>query len=95
MSAPTSVLPGSAPPRGVPAELPPGFLDELPPGTEVLVLASLDVAEAEHQLILRALERTANNRTAAAALLGMHPRTLRRKMRAMHIAPRKARPAEG
>jgi DNA-binding NtrC family response regulator len=70
------------------------FSAALPPGTEVLVLTSLDVAEAEHQLILRALERTANNRTAAAALLGMHPRTLRRKMRAMHIAPRKAARAD-
>lgn len=68
--------------------LPPEFLAELPPGTEVLVLPSLDVAEAERRLIQRALERTANNRTAAAALLGMHPRTLRRKMRAMHFAPR-------
>jgi DNA-binding NtrC family response regulator len=76
-------------------ELSQDFQADLPPGAEVLVLTSLDVAEAEHQLILRALERTANNRTAAAALLGMHPRTLRRKMRAMHIAPRRARPAEG
>lgn len=68
--------------------LPQEFLAELPPGTQVLVLTSLDVAEAEHQLILLALERTANNRTAAAALLGMHPRTLRRKVRAMHLGPR-------
>lgn len=68
--------------------LPQEFLAELPPGAEVLVLPSLDVAEAERRLILRALERTANNRTAAAALLGMHPRTLRRKMRAMQLAPR-------
>ncbi len=82
MSAPTTIHPTPSRPMAASAEL--------PPGTEVLVLASLDVGEAEHQLILRALERTANNRTAAAALLGMHPRTLRRKMRAMHIAPRRA-----
>lgn len=67
--------------------VPSKFLEALPPGSEVLVLPSLDVAEAERLLILRALERTANNRTTAAALLGMHPRTLRRKMRAMRIAP--------
>ena len=75
-------------------ELPSQFRVSLPPGTEVLVLPSLDVAEAERLLILRALERTENNRTAAAALLGMHPRTLRRKMRAMHIAPGTAAPSD-
>ena len=86
MSAPSTIHPTPSRPLPVAAEQ--------PPGTEVLVLASLDVGEAEHQLILRALERTANNRTAAAALLGMHPRTLRRKMRAMHIAPRTAARAD-
>jgi DNA-binding NtrC family response regulator len=70
--------------------LPEEFLAALPPGSEVLVLSSLDVSDAERLLIVRALERTEDNRTAAAALLGMHPRTLRRKMRAMHIAPRQA-----
>lgn len=70
--------------------LPQEFLESLPPGAEVLVLPSLDVAEAERLLILRALERTENNRTAAAALLGMHPRTLRRKMRVVQVAPRSA-----
>jgi DNA-binding protein Fis len=78
MSAPTMIT-------GIPT-LPLEFLAALPPGAEVLVLSSLDVAEAERVLLLRALERTENNRTAAAALLGMHPRTLRRKMRAMHTA---------
>lgn len=87
MNAPTMILPAPPLPREFPAEL--------PPGAEVLVLTSLDVAEAERQLILRALERTANNRTAAAALLGMHPRTLRRKLRAMQVEPRKAAPAGG
>lgn len=82
MSAPATVLHAVSPSQGVPAEL--------PPGTEVLVLSSLDVAMAEHQLILRALERTSNNRTAAAALLGMHPRTLRRKLRAMNFTPDRA-----
>jgi DNA-binding NtrC family response regulator len=56
------------------------------PGTEVLILPGLDVSVAERQLILRALERTNNNRTAAAALLGMHARTLRRKLKEMRAA---------
>jgi DNA-binding NtrC family response regulator len=64
---------------------PEALLAELPPNTEVLVLSSLDVAEAERALMLRALERTENNRTAAAALLGIHPRTLRRKLRALQV----------
>ncbi len=55
----------------------------VPAGTEILVLPGLDVSEAERQLILRALDRTHNNRTAAAALLGMHARTLRRKLKQM------------
>ena len=87
MSAPTMI-------PAIPA-LPEEFLAALPPGSEVLVLSSLEVAEAERLLILRALERTANNRTAAAALLGMHPRTLRRKMRTMHLAPSGAGRADG
>ncbi|MDP1889475.1 MAG: response regulator [Gemmatimonadaceae bacterium] len=82
----------SVPPQAASATAapPPAWLATLPPDTEVLVLPSLDVAEAERLLIVRALERTANNRSAAAALLGMHPRTLRRKMRAMHMAPNEA-----
>lgn len=89
-----SVAAAAAPATQTPV-LPAQFLESLPPGTEVLLLPSLDVAEAERQLIVRALERTANNRTAAAALLGMHPRTLRRKMRAMHIAPHKEATSDG
>jgi DNA-binding NtrC family response regulator len=42
----------------------------------------LDVAKAEERLIHQALERCGHNRTAAAALLGMHVRTLRRKLKA-------------
>jgi two-component system response regulator AtoC len=53
------------------------------PGHEVLILPGLDVSDAERQLIQKALVRTRNNRTAAAALLGMHARTLRRKLRKM------------
>ena len=50
---------------------------------EFLVLPGLDVMEAERVLIRKALARSHNNRTAAAALLGMHTRTLRRKLKRM------------
>ena len=45
----------------------------------------LDVAKAEERLIHQALERCDYNRTAAAALLGMHVRTLRRKLKAFNV----------
>ena len=54
-----------------------------PSGREVLMLDDLDVMQAEERLIHLALERCANNRTAAATLLGMHVRTLRRKLKAI------------
>ncbi len=68
-------------PREAPA--PASIPASVPVGTEILILPGLDVSEAERQLILRALDRTHNNRTAAAALLGMHARTLRRKLKQM------------
>lgn len=71
----------SFPPREAPA--PVSIPAAAPAGTEILILPGLDVSEAERQLIMRALERTHNNRTAAAALLGMHARTLRRKLKQM------------
>jgi DNA-binding NtrC family response regulator len=45
-----------------------------------VVLESLDIAAAEKLLISRALEKTGNNRTRAAELLGIHVRTLRNKL---------------
>ena len=43
-------------------------------------LAGLTVREVERQLILETLERTGNNRTQAARLLGISIRTLRNKL---------------
>ncbi|MDB4889799.1 MAG: sigma-54 factor interaction protein [Gemmatimonadetes bacterium] len=51
---------------------------QLPPGA--VVLTSLNVDEAEQQLIARALDVSAGNRTRAAELLGMSIRTLRSKL---------------
>jgi DNA-binding NtrC family response regulator len=45
-----------------------------------VVLASLDLADAEAKLIARALEVTEGNRTRAAELLGLSVRTLRNKL---------------
>ena len=47
---------------------------------DALVLASLNVEEAEQRLIARALEVSGGNRTRAAELLGMSVRTLRSKL---------------
>jgi two-component system response regulator AtoC len=47
--------------------------------------SDLDVEEAEHQLILTALQRSGNNRTVAAELLGMSRRTLQRKLKEMNM----------
>jgi len=48
----------------------------------VLALSSFDLAEAEALLIERALEKTGDNRTRAAKLLGISVRTLRSKLNA-------------
>jgi len=45
-----------------------------------LIVETFDLAEAEAQLIERALTATNGNRSAAARLLGIHVRTLRRKL---------------
>jgi DNA-binding NtrC family response regulator len=46
----------------------------------VLHLPSLDVGEAERELIQRALSASGQNRTRAAQLLGISVRTLRNKL---------------
>jgi DNA-binding NtrC family response regulator len=45
----------------------------------------LNVKDAERQLIVKALQETGGNRTAAAERLGMSRRTLHRKLRAYHL----------
>jgi DNA-binding NtrC family response regulator len=49
---------------------------------QVVALPSLNVAEAERVLIERALAAANQNRTRAAALLGISVRTLRNKLNA-------------
>ncbi len=49
----------------------------------LITLDTLNVADAERRLISEALARCNYNRTAAAVLLGMHVRTLRRKLKSM------------
>lgn len=57
--------------------------------TEVAVESSvksdLDINQVEHQLILEALQRSGNNRTVAAELLGMSRRTLQRKLKDLNM----------
>jgi DNA-binding NtrC family response regulator len=55
-----------------------GSLDSAP--AEAVVLDSLNLADAERQLIARALAASNGNRTRAAELLGMSVRTLRHKL---------------
>lgn len=49
---------------------------------EPVLLENLNIEAAERLLIAVALSRCDQNRTAAAALLGIHVRTLRRKLKA-------------
>lgn len=51
-----------------------------PPRLGIGSLAGLTVREVEKQLIFATLERTRNNRTQAAKLLGISIRTLRNKL---------------
>lgn len=63
-------------------DLPPAMRAAVPGGGSVRILAQPDltVAQAERQLILRALKECAGNRTEAAKKLGMSRRTLHRKL---------------
>jgi DNA-binding NtrC family response regulator len=50
-----------------------------------LARESLTLAEAEKELIIRALKDTGENRTLAAKKLGMSRRTLHRKIKEYHL----------
>jgi transcriptional regulator of acetoin/glycerol metabolism len=50
-----------------------------------MVRGNLTVAEAEKQLIIRALQDCQGNRTEAARKLGMSRRTLHRKLHTYHL----------
>lgn len=54
--------------------------DEPRPGDGGVMLTTLNIDQAERQLIVRALEVSKGNRTRAAGLLGMSVRTLRNKL---------------
>jgi len=50
-----------------------------------ILLTTLNVGEAERELIKRALEITRNNRTKTAELLGISVRTLRNKLNGARV----------
>jgi transcriptional regulator of acetoin/glycerol metabolism len=64
-------------------DLPPALRSAAPGGGAARLLAQPDltVAQAEKQLIMRALKECGGNRTEAAKKLGMSRRTLHRKLR--------------
>jgi transcriptional regulator with PAS, ATPase and Fis domain len=71
-----------------PRDLPPWLRNAPPPGGKeppLLARESLTLAEAEKELIIRALKDTGENRTLAAKKLGMSRRTLHRKIKEYHL----------
>lgn len=72
-----------------PRDLPPWLRNAPSPGAAkeppLLTQEGLTVAEAEKQLIIRALKDTGGNRTLAAKKLGMSRRTLHRKIKEYHL----------
>ncbi len=74
--------------RDLPASLRSGSVSipgSLAPVPRPISEASLTVHEAEKQLITRALQESAGNRTLAATQLGMSRRTLHRKLHVYHL----------
>ena len=70
----------------LPKHLPPGFagLPLLPPpeqGDTIVVRPGITAEDAERQLILMTLRHTGNNRTRAAAMLGLSVKTLFNKLK--------------
>jgi DNA-binding NtrC family response regulator len=57
--------------------------DDIP----IAPLVGRDVASVERALILETLAACGGNRTQAARILGLTPRTIRNKLRAWHVRP--------
>jgi DNA-binding NtrC family response regulator len=57
----------------------------LPADPAIKPKSDLDITEVEHQLIMQALQRSGNNRTVAAEMLGLSRRTLQRKLKDMNM----------
>ena len=70
--------------RDLPATMRPGNGAAAAP-QRLLAQGDLTVADAEKQLILRALKESGGNRTRAAAKIGMSRRTLHRKLHEYHL----------
>jgi DNA-binding NtrC family response regulator len=70
--------------RDLPATMRPGNGAAATP-QRLLAQGDLTVADAEKQLILRALKDSGGNRTRAAAKIGMSRRTLHRKLHEYHL----------
>jgi DNA-binding NtrC family response regulator len=80
----------------LPRHLPPGFSGlplPLPPpeqGDTYMVRPGMTAEDAERQLILMTLRHTANNRTRAAAMLGLSVKTLFNKLKQYGTLPEEA-----
>ncbi len=69
-----------------PSHLPPYVVSPGADASQKLVLPmGVTVAEAEKELIVRTLERTANNKAEAARLLGLDVKTIRNKLKSYGI----------
>jgi DNA-binding NtrC family response regulator len=68
-------------PRGFAGTTAPALPTELPRGDDVVLEAGMTVEQAERALIELTLRSTENNRTRAAAMLGVSPKTLFNKLK--------------
>ena len=66
---------------GLQGMIPPMPGNAVPTGAVVAIPGHLNLHESEHRLIMRALEESNGNRTAAAQRLGISRRTLHRRLR--------------
>ena len=65
----------------LPEHLPPRFLSDHPKRPSVTFAIGTPLADVEREMVIRALEAAGNNRTRAAALLGISRRALYNKLR--------------